>query len=153
MKQGLQIRRMQPRDLARVHALLQPGGYDVDAASLERTFARVSALHEHELLVADRGAGDVLGWVHVFGTHVLFDPPFAEIAAIVVDDAHRGAGAGTALLRAAEDWARASGYATIRVRARLSRERVHRFWIAAGYAKEKAQYTFVRQLPADPSAR
>ena len=76
----------------------------------------------------------------------LEDAPFAELAGLVVDDAVRGAGVGAALLNAAEAWARSEGFATMRVRSNVVRERAHRFYEREGYERIKAQAVFRKAL-------
>ena len=58
----------------------------------------------------------------------------------------RSAGVGAALLAAAEDWARAQGFATMRVRSNVIRERAHRFYEREGYMRIKAQAMFRKIL-------
>lgn len=46
----------------------------------------------------------MIGWIHVFGAHRVEAEPFAEIAALVVDETRRGRGTGAALVEAAAEW-------------------------------------------------
>lgn len=79
----------------------------------------------------------------------LEDGAFAELAGLVVDESVRGSGVGAALLAAAEDWARAQGFASMRVRSNVIRERAHRFYEREGYARIKAQAVFRKPLAAE----
>ncbi len=76
----------------------------------------------------------------------LEEPPFAELAGLVVADSARGIGIGAALLAAAEAWARAAGFALMRVRSNVVRERAHRFYEREGYCRVKAQAVFHKSI-------
>jgi GNAT superfamily N-acetyltransferase len=141
----MQVRSMEPGDLDAARALLAQLGYERPADEFRLAFAEARSRGDHELLVAEEG-GRVVGWVHAVATHALHEEPFADIAALVVEEASRRNGAGTTLMRAIESWAREKGCAFVRVRSRLSREGAHRFYVRLGYAKEKTQYTFAARL-------
>jgi GNAT superfamily N-acetyltransferase len=126
---------------ARLLALL---GYEVSPAEFRGRFERAAALSNHAFLAAASG-GALAGFVHLHGTELLYERS-VEVAALVVDEPWRRGGVGRALLAAAEAWARDAGYPELRIRSRLSREGPHRFFAELGYAKEKVQYTFVKQL-------
>jgi GNAT superfamily N-acetyltransferase len=72
--------------------------------------------------------------------------PFAELAGLVVGDSARSRGIGALLLRAAEDWARNRGFARLRVRSNVVRERAHRFYLREGYIERKRQVVFDKTL-------
>ncbi|WP_137913126.1 GNAT family N-acetyltransferase [Rudaea sp. 3F27F6] len=130
--------------LARLAAQL---GYPVDAAEMGARYARVRAARVGEVFVAEHIADEqVVGWTHVVPRLQLEDAPFAELAGLVVDDAVRGAGVGAVLLKAAEMWARSEGFATMRVRSNVVRERAHRFYEREGYERIKAQAVFRKDL-------
>jgi GNAT superfamily N-acetyltransferase len=136
---------MELADLEAARALLAELGYERSADDFHAAFLAARERDDHELLVASIG-GRLVGWVHVVATLLLHEEPCAELAALVVESAARRHGAGTALVRAAETWARDRGCARARVRSRLSREGAHHFYVRLGYAKEKAQYTFTAGL-------
>ncbi|HEV7490992.1 MAG TPA: GNAT family N-acetyltransferase, partial [Rhodanobacteraceae bacterium] len=62
------------------------------------------------------------------------------------EESARGGGIGDSLLRAGEDWARSVGCALVRVRSRDTRERAHRFYERAGYARNKVQLVLLKPL-------
>ncbi|MGC4001179.1 MAG: GNAT family N-acetyltransferase [Anaeromyxobacter sp.] len=139
----MDVRVMRSDDLARVQALAAQLGYPVAQAALEERFAELSGRAEHLLLVAlERGV--VVGWLHAFTTAPIYLAAFAEVAGLVVDEAHRGRGAGAALMHEAERWAARWQLGEVRLRSAVHREQAHRFYERLGYARVKTQHTFVR---------
>ena len=134
-------------DVAALAALSAQLGYPVDTTEMRARYARVRVARMGEVFVAEHFADkQVVGWTHVVPRLQLEDAPFAELAGLVVDDAVRGAGVGVALLNAAEAWARSEGFATMRVRSNVVRERAHRFYEREGYERIKAQAVFRKDL-------
>jgi len=119
-------------------------GYPTTPAQASARLVRLENT-EGALIVAE-GGGEVVGWVHVFVSPAFETDPSAEIGGLVVAAERRGAGIGALLVRAAEDWGRARGFAEIRVRSNVVRERTHRFYESAGYAERKRQAVFVKTL-------
>jgi GNAT superfamily N-acetyltransferase len=76
---------------------------------------------------------------------------FAYLAELFVTEAQRGSGAAYALIAACEDWARASGYATIRIDLLARNERAARAYAKAGYAPY-CQEVRKRLIPAQGEA-
>ena len=72
--------------------------------------------------------------------------PFVEIMALIVADAHRGAGLGGALVEASAEWARGLGVEEVCVRARVERLRAPAFYEGHGFGLDKLQNVFVRKL-------
>jgi GNAT superfamily N-acetyltransferase len=140
------IRPARAKDAAVLAELATQLGYPADAAKMCDRLARVRGGHAGEVFVAVDLHDRVLGWTHVVPRLQLEDAPFAELAGLVVDVGARGRGAGALLLRAAEDWARTQGFAQLRVRSNVVRERAHRFYLCAGYAERKRQVVFVKAL-------
>jgi hypothetical protein len=50
------------------------------------------------------------------------------------------------LLAAAEAWAREQGFASMRVRSNVLRERAHRFYLREGYLEKKRQAVFLKRF-------
>jgi GNAT superfamily N-acetyltransferase len=141
-----EIRRAEPDDADGLASLSAELGYPGIASELR---ARVEDLHArpgHAIFVADSPDLEVIGWIHVCLCHHLESEPFAEVAGLVVAQAHRSSGVGAALLEAAEEWAGEQGMDTIRVRSNVVRERAHRFYLRQGYHKAKEQAVFVKGL-------
>ena len=130
-------------DLARLSAEL---GYPSDAATMAQRVALVRASRAGEIYVAVDARSRVVGWTHVAPRLNLEEDPFAELAGLIVGDEARGLGVGAQLLRAAEHWARGHGYAKLRVRSNVVRERAHRFYRREGCVERKRQVVFDKPL-------
>jgi GNAT superfamily N-acetyltransferase len=128
-------------DAAAVADLSNQLGYPVEPARLAKRFADVVD-HGHASIFVAEIAGRVVGWIHVAITPMLEMDLGAEILGLVVDQDHRSAGVGAALLAEGEKWARASGCTAVRVRSRIARERAHAFYERNGYTRVKTQHAF-----------
>jgi len=146
MARQISIRPAQRADAAALAGLSTQLGYPVDEGTLRTRLERV---HEHrvgEVFVAVDAGNGVLGWTHVVPRLHLEEAPFAELAGLIVADGARGSGVGASLLRSAEDWAREHGYAQLRVRSNVVRERAYRFYLREGYVERKRQVVFDKAL-------
>lgn len=141
----IRIRAAAQSDAEALAALAGQLGYPIDAAGMSRRLAALAGEGAGVVLVAE-DAACVLGFVQALPQHFIITDAFVELAALVVDDAARGAGVGAALLAAVEDWARNRGAASVRVRSNVIRERAHRFYLREGYAERKRQAVFVKPL-------
>jgi GNAT superfamily N-acetyltransferase len=115
----------------------------------EQTAERLTTLASRPgngVLVAENDGGTVVGWLHVSVMFFLESPPFAEVAGLIVDEAHRGQGAGKLLLDAAARWAADHGYDKLRVRSNVIREDAHRFYEREGFRRVKTQVVLDRAL-------
>ena len=132
-------------DAAAIATLSGQLGYPSTEAEVR---ARLTDVREREdsVVFVTEDAGVVIAWIHVYGIHTLESDAHAEIAGLVVDEAHRNRGIGQALVAAAETWATKAGYRDIRVRSNVIRERTHRFYEREGYRIVKRQAAFVKSL-------
>ena len=121
-------------------------GYPADAPAVVRRLDGVTSHHAGVVLVAIDPQDGLAGFAHVEPRRPLIMEPFAELAALVVSEAARGQRIGSALLAAAEAWAREQGFANMRVRSNVIRERAHRFYLREGYVEKKRQAVFLKQL-------
>ena len=141
------IRPMTTADAPAVAALCTQLGYDHTSPSLitERLGAFAS---DHGCYVAEQD-GAAIGWVEVFGVHMLVSPHFfAEIGGLVVDTGARRQGVGRALVSQAEAWAQARGYTEVRLRSGLHRAEAHEFYRSIGYELAKTSHMFRKGLAA-----
>lgn len=141
------VRAAQAGDVEAIASLSAQLGYPTPIEEMRERYLRVRASRAGEIFVAVRAIdARVIGWTHVVPHLQLEDAPCMELAGLVVDETVRSAGVGAALLAAAEDWARAQGFATMRVRSNVIRERAHRFYEREGYERIKAQAMFRKAL-------
>lgn len=141
---------MRRADLARVSELSVQLGYPASPESLHSRFATIAADGAQGLFVAELD-GRVIGWIHVHPRVLLESEPYAEIGGLVVDTGARRSGAGRALVREAERFARSAGFATMRVRSNVVRVEAHAFYPALGYAQLKTQHSYTKVLQASAS--
>lgn len=133
MQSSTHVRPAAPRDTAALAALISHLSYPTDTEAMRARMERISALPDHAAWVAE-SEGEVIGMVGaMLGWAFNYDAPYARILALVVDPAHRGRGAGAALVRAAEEWARAHGAGYIHLTTGNQRGDAHRFYTRLGY--------------------
>ena len=121
-------------------------GYPVETDVLRARLVAVRSRTDDEVLVAVDASDRPLGWVHVRRLALLETSDRACINGLVVDDAHRSAGLGAALVAGAERWARERGATAMIVRSRSTRERAHRFYERIGYVVVKRSHVFEKPL-------
>ena len=140
------IRPAQPADAPALADLSTQLGYPAGEQVLRERLARAREQRVGEVYVAVADDLRVLGWTHVVPRLQLEEAPFVELAGLIVADGARGLGVGAKLLRAAEDWGRANGYAMLRVRSNVIRERAHGFYRREGYVERKRQLVLDKVL-------
>ena len=90
--------------------------------------------------------GYVCGYIQVAPYDATYRPRGAEVMSLVVDDARRRAGAGTALLARAEQWARERGAAYAHLYSGAERAGAHTFYETRGYTLRKMSKSFIKNL-------
>jgi GNAT superfamily N-acetyltransferase len=136
-------------DDAEVLALLAGQlGYPSEARTIRQRLDDMAECRTGVVLVAVDEHDAVIGFAHALPQRFLIADPFVDLAGMVVAETARGQDVGTALLAAVEAWAREQGFASVRVRSNVVRERAHRFYLREGYAEQKRQVVFVKSLPA-----
>jgi GNAT superfamily N-acetyltransferase len=121
-------------------------GYPVEPAAMRARLEHVLARSHDVVLVAVDADDRPIGWIHVAVLALLEHSHHAAINGLVVDERHRSAGIGRALLAAGEAWARQRGAIEISVRSRSTRERAHRFYERLGYEEIKRSHVFGKPL-------
>ena len=140
------IRAMLESDADAVHRLAVQLGYPTQPAT---TLARVRAVLASQIadaFVAEDAEGRVLGWAHVFAAPFLESGPNAELGGLVVEEAARGRGIGTALLARAESWARERGIRKLCLRSNVVRTEAHAFYQKLGFTVQKSQFKFQKEI-------
>ena len=147
----MKIRLATLSDAAAIAHLAGQLGYPASATQMENRLGNLLGVAGNAVFVAEGGDGDILGWTHVFVSHRLTSGPVAELGGLVVEELSRSARVGTALMEAAEAWARDQGCATLRVRSNVVRRRAHEFYHRLGYSRTKRQSVLEKPLlpPAD----
>jgi ribosomal protein S18 acetylase RimI-like enzyme len=137
------IREAKPGDADAIAALLDALGYDMRAADVRKRMTGLRRSGE-PVLVADRGK-QVVGCVSWHVTPVIHRPrPVGRITMLVVDEAARGQGIGTALVEAVEARLRKAGCGLVEVTSNMKRMRAHAFYDGLGY--ERTSYRFFKPL-------
>ena len=146
MDAPISLRSARRKDAAAIARLCAQLGYPVSAAQVtQRLDALLQATDDNALFVLTAQA-TAIGWIHVLHARHIEVAAFAEIAALVIDEAHRNAHLGERLVDAAVEWAMAKGLATLRVRANVVRADAHRFYRRLGFEMEKTQAVLRRRL-------
>ncbi len=141
----LRIRSANPDDAERIAALATQLGYPSTPAQIAARLERLLHDDEQMIFVAEQSAL-VVGWVHVLEKHLLESDPEAEIGGLVVDENHRGAGAGKLLMERAGEWARSRGLKSVYLRSNVIRKEAHVFYEKLGYHVVKTQTAFRKNL-------
>ncbi|MBL8966910.1 MAG: GNAT family N-acetyltransferase [Spirochaetaceae bacterium] len=141
----VRVRQAEEADLAALAALSGELGYPSALPEVAARFRRLRAGEWHLLLVAALDA-EVVGYLTADRYETLYFAPGLNITALVVREERRGQGIGTALLSAAEDWARAAGLEFVRLNSGGQRLDAHAFYRRRGYGDEKEQKRFFKEL-------
>ncbi|HEY0556442.1 MAG TPA: GNAT family N-acetyltransferase [Thermoanaerobaculia bacterium] len=139
------IRPARMSDAATIAGLATQLGYPTRPEEAEPRLRDVTSRPENAILVAESD-GAVVGWIHVAASHHVETECFAGILALVVDQEHRSGGIGAELVEAAAEWGAKNGFATLRVRSNVVRERTHTFYERLGFARIKSQVVFARPI-------
>lgn len=118
-------------------------GYEVDPDVVGH---RLDELPDrHAVLVADVDE-HVVGWIHVYVDESLIVGRRGQLGGLSVDAASQGQGVATALLDAAESWARRQDCRVLNVRSGTARGTAHAFYRARGYRDVKQQLVLTKDL-------
>ena len=140
------IRTMTEADIDAVARLCGDLDYPTTPEQLASRYATARNAVDNEIWVAER-EGEVVGWIHGHGGHLLQADSYVEIGGIVVDPGCRGLGIGRLLLEACERWAHERGYPRIRLRSGIHRTWAHAFYHRIGYQQKSTGITFALDLP------
>lgn len=126
-------------------------GYPSSREQVERRLRGILEESGHAVFVAEasgvRGGDSTLaGWIHVYVERTLESDCTAELGGLVVEENHRGSGAGRQLMHRAEQWALESGCSTVTVRSNVVRTGAHAFYQRLGYDPVKNQKVFRKSL-------
>lgn len=120
-------------DIGELARLVTQLGYPSSPSDMQGRLEAISRDSDYHTLVADTGAC-LVGVVGIrLGRYYERNGMFAQIAALVVDEAERGSGIGGLLLEAAERWAASRGASDVWITSHQQRQAAHRFYEAHGY--------------------
>ena len=139
------LRRARIGDAAELARLSAQLGYPQDADAFARRLRRLLISADHPVIVATDDDSRLLGFIAIERRLMLETGDRVEIVGLVVDDAARRRGIGQALVRAAEDWARAVGIDEVLVRSNVVRAESHPFYEGAGFVRIKSQHVYLKR--------
>ena len=142
------IRAAKQNDATDVARLCLQLGYNTSKEDCSSRQEMLSRDENSAVFVADVD-GRVVGWIQLSVRLSIESGEFVEIVGLVVDEGYRGRGVGRALVSQGEDWARARGQRTFRVRTNVVREDAPLFYRSMGFKETKRQSVFVKTLSAD----
>jgi len=121
-----------PEDAARLVILLGQLGYPATHSEmLDKIQLHKKATYK--LLVAEED-NQVVGFIALHFYHAFHHPaPIGRITAFCVDENARGAGIGTSLLRAAEEFLEQQGCFKIELTSNSKRANTHQYYLNRGY--------------------
>jgi len=132
-------------DIAAVTRLAVQLGYAVDETAIGRRLDRYAGSSVHLLIVAEWG-GVIVGWAHALERPLLHEPLHAELGGLVVDEAARGTGVGSAMLGVVDAWAASRGHDGIWLHSRVERTEAHRFYPSHGFDRIKTSHVYYRSI-------
>jgi len=141
-RRPIAIRPATGEDAEAIAALSSPLGYPSAAEKVRSRLESLLHRPDDAVWVAETAEARVIGWVHVSVRRLVENDPEAEIGGLIVDEEHRGSGAGRLLMERAEQWARAQGLPSVYLRSNVLRQAAHAFYTKLGYQVVKTQHAF-----------
>ena len=148
------IRPFRETDANDVAAISSELGYPTLPDQIIRRFAIMAEQSTvHSVYVAQVLQTEaIVGWVHVYGVHLLESDGYAEIGGLVVMQNFRCNGIGRRLIAECEAWATKHAYPNVRLRSGMQRrDEAHLFYEKIGYIPSKQSMMFRKDMPAIPA--
>ena len=142
----LTIRDAEARDAGAVAALLGQLGYPAGAAAIEGRLERLRIVGDRVVVAELDGAVVGLAQLHV-SPALEHDRPTAKLAALIVDESHRGGGIGRTLVEAMEAEARDRRCELLFLTTAARRDEAHAFYRRVGL--EETGKRFARSFAYD----
>ena len=140
----IEIRASVEKDAAAIAALCTNElGYQTSAEQVKEKLSALLQSSQHKILAA-AADGEVVGFVHAASYETLYFPPLKNLLGLAVASEYRHRGIGTALLDAAEAWARETGACGVRLNSGSTRLEAHQFYRKLGYSSEKEQLRLIK---------
>ena len=140
---GLTVRDARPGDAEAIADLLGQLGYPTEPRAVESRLERLIIVGDRVLVAELEEQVVGLAQLHV-SPSIEYEQPAAKISALVVDESHRGAGIGRALVDAMEAEARARRSALLFLTTAAHREDAHEFYRRLGL--EETGRRFAKRL-------
>ena len=121
-------------------------GYSASADDIKARLPLLLGSDRYLLAVATAADGGLLGLVNAEQRLNIESGTSFELTGLVVASSARRGGVGSALVAAAESWARARGATSMRVRSNVVRPEAHAFYARLGYGLQKTQHCYARSL-------
>lgn len=141
----IQIKSLTIEHIHDVQRLSEQLGYALPISEIEINIKEVTSAKNNCAFVAIADQ-KIIGWIHGFKTVVLESRPYIEIGGLIVDEAHRGKGAGKKLMDRLKEWCLENNIHDIRVRSNIKRKKAHKFYVNNGFAGIKEQKVFQMKL-------
>lgn len=144
--EGFLIRACCPEDaveLAQINRLAMGYDYPVEATQKRLCQLLQSGSDRFFCAIAD---GRVVGYIHISDYNTLYADHMKNIMGLAVLEDYRRRGIGTALLHAAEQWAKEDGAAAVRLVSGEDRLDAHKLYERAGYLPVKRQMNYRKVL-------
>ena len=120
-------------------------GYDFPIEETAKRPEMILKSESDKIFVAEYD-GKVIGYIHACDYDVIYGPSMKNILGLAVDSHYRKLGAGKALLTAAENWAKETGSAGVRLCSGAQRKGAHEFYKRCGYICSKEQLNFKKYV-------
>ena len=136
----LTIRDAQPADGEAISSLLGQLGYETAPSAVAPRLERLVIVGDRVVVAVSEG--EVVGLAHLHASPTIeHERPAAKISALVVDESHRGAGIGRALVEAMEAEARARRCVLLFLTTAARREDAHTFYRRLGLEETGTRFT------------
>ena len=133
-------------DAAVIATLVGELGYSASADDIKARLPLLLGSDRYFLAVATAADGGLLGLVNAERRLNIESGTSFALTGLVVASSARRTGGGSALVAAAESWARAHGANAMRVRSNVVRPESHSFYARLGYGLQKTQHCYARSL-------
>lgn len=119
-------------------------GYECEESFVKERLEKLDSSREI-VFVAEAG-GKVAGYVHAEVYNLLYFESMVNILGLAVSSDCRRQGAGKALMKRVEEWAKERGIKEIRLNSGGTRKEAHEFYRAIGFNDEKMQVRFLKEV-------
>lgn len=123
-------------------------GYSASPSDIATRLPLLLDSDRYFLAVATGSDGGLLGVINAERRLNIESGLSHEITGLVVASIVRRAGVGSALVAAAEAWARSHGAEVMRVRSNVVRPEAHLFYARLGFGLQKTQHSYAKALQA-----